>query len=105
MRHLFRGRSRPDAIICRSDAAASRLVVTLRKLGKRIPDDVMLAGFNDVSYASMLELTSIRVPSDDIANLAFHQLLARMANPSALTRALILPAPLTVRRSTLRRKR
>ena len=105
VRNLFRGCSRPDAIICRSDASASRLVVTLRKLGKRIPDDVMLAGFNDVSYASMLELTSIRVPSDDIANLAFHQLLARMANPSALTRTLILPAPLTVRKSTSRKKR
>ena len=105
VRNLFRGRSKTDAIICRSDAAASRLVVTLRKLGRRIPDDVMLAGFNDVSYASMLELTSIRVPSDDIANLAFHQLLARMANPSALTRALMLPAPLTVRKSTDCKKR
>ena len=105
VRNLLRAHSRPDAIVCRSDAAASRLVVTLRKLGKRIPDDVMLSGFNDVSYASMLELTSVRVPSDDIANLAFRQLLDRMANPSALTRALILPAPLTVRKSTSRKKR
>ena len=101
VRDLFRGRSRPDAIVCRSDAVASRLVVTLRKLGKEVPGDVLLAGFNDVNYASMLELTSIRVPSDDIANLAFHQLLARMANPMLLPRTLTLPAPLTVRKSTL----
>lgn len=105
VRNLFRGRSRPDAIICRSDAFASRLVVTLRKLGKKVPDDVLLAGFNDVSYASMLELTSIRVPSDNIANLAFHQLLARIRNPSLLPRTMILPSPLTVRKSTLRKKK
>lgn len=102
---LFRGRGRPDAIICRSDVVASKIVITLRKLGKRVPEDMLLAGFNDVSYASMLELTSIRVPSDDIANLAFHQLLARMANPALKPRTLMLPAPLTIRKSTVRRKK
>ena len=105
VRDLFRGRSRPDAIVCRSDAVASRLVVTLRKLGKGVPEDVLLAGFNDVSYASMLELTSICVPSGDIAELAFHQLLARMANPELKPRTLALPAPLTVRKSTVRKGR
>lgn len=105
VRDLLRGASRPDAVVCRSDAAASRLVVTLRKLGRRIPEDIMLAGFNDVSYASMLELTSIRVPSGDIAELAFHQLLARMANPELKPRTLALPAPLTVRMSTVRKGR
>ena len=102
VRRLFRGKAHPEAIICRSDATASRLLVSLRKIGKRVPGDILLAGFNDINYASMLELTSVRVPSAEIANLAFGQLLDRMTHPDSVPRSQMLPAPLTIRRSTRR---
>ncbi|MDD7451381.1 MAG: substrate-binding domain-containing protein [Treponema sp.] len=105
MRRLFSGTAVPDAIICRSDAVAARLVVTLRKLKKSVPGDVLLAGFNDISFASALDLTSVRVPATDIANLAFHTLLTRIGNPKILPHEQVLPAPLVVRGSTRRTKR
>lgn len=98
---------RPDAIICGSDALAARLMHTLDTLGKRIPEDVMLAGFDDVQFAKVMRprLTTIHQPCDDMAAMAFMALQERIANPSLPPREILLPAPLVVRESTIKAKR
>ena len=93
---------RPDAIVCSNDVAAVALANTLGKLGVRIPNDVMLAGFDDVRLAGEMTpgLTTIHQPCFEIATTAFRTLLERMKNPELPPRQILLEAPLVIREST-----
>ena len=93
---------RPDAIVCSNDLAAVALANTLAKLGVRIPDDVMLAGFDDVHAAGKMRpaLTSVRQPCFELATTAFRTLLERMDNPDLPPRNILLDTTLVVRKST-----
>lgn len=101
-RHLRGGR--PDVFICGNDTAAAVFKQTLDKAGLRVPDDVLLAGFDDVRLASLLTppLASVRQPCVQIGAVAFERLVARMQNPALPAQEIYLPAPLVVRASTTR---
>jgi len=102
---LLKRRPRPDALICGNDTMAAHLLVTLRKLGVKVPDEVMVAGFDDVQHASLVvpSLTTIHQPCVEIARKAVDVLLTRIVNPTASVCAYYLPAPLVVRESTSRK--
>ena len=94
----------PDAIICGNDTTAVYFKQTLDRLGVRVPDDIMLAGFDDVQLASLMSprLTTIHQPCDGIGEMAFKTLIERIDDPSLPQREILLAAPLVVRGSTLR---
>ena len=96
---------RPDAIVCSNDIAASELAKTLAKLKVRIPEDVMLAGFDNVKLAGEMKpgLTSIRQPCAEIASVAFRTLMERIKNPQLPPRQILLDTTLVVRESTRRK--
>lgn len=104
VRKMLSRRSGPDAVVCRNDHQAAHLLATLRKLGKNVPEDVLVAGFNDVEYASLLDpgLTTIHIPTEDIARQTFSFLLERIVRPALPARECYLSAPLIVRASTTR---
>ena len=103
---LMKGRKAPQALICRSDSVAAHLMVTLRKCGIRVPDDVMVAGFNDINFAALLSpgLTTVHLPCAEIGAVAFNRLLTRIATPDLSAQEIYLSAPLVVRESTRRKK-
>ena len=96
---------RPDAIVCSNDIAALKLSKTLAGLNVRIPQDVKLAGFDDVVEAGRMKpsLTSIRQPCFDLATTAFRTLLERMKNPELPPRQILLDTSLVIRESTASR--
>ena len=98
----LRGRKRPDVIVCGNDECAIRLMRTLRDLGKRIPEDIAVVGFDDSSLSRtvMPPLTTISQPMDKIAEMAFKTLLARIRYPNNDPRETYLAAPLVIRAST-----
>ena len=100
--HLKEGR--PDAILCGDDHSAAMLMKTLAKLGLRVPDDILLAGFDDVQIASltMPGLTTIHQPCEDIAREVFRALLDRIADRTRPAREIYLSSPLVERGSTCR---
>lgn len=102
VRRAFSGRNAPDAVVCGNDTYAARLIVALRALGKRVPEDVQVVGFDDVQHALLVEppLTTVHQPCEDIARLAFRCLTDRMEDPTLPPRECLLDAPLVVRRST-----
>lgn len=102
IRAALNGRPKPRAFICRGDTTAAVLVKTLKKLGRRIPADVMVVGFDDVESAAQMDppLTTIRQPGEAIAAAAFRALVGRIAVPSLPPCEIYLPAPLVVRAST-----
>lgn len=93
---------RPDAFVCGNDTVAAILGQTLRKIGRRIPDDILLAGFDDLRHAEIMtpQLTTIHQPCAALAKSAFETLLARMRHPKSPPREIFLSAPLVVREST-----
>ena len=97
---------RPDAIACYNDRQAVLLMRTLSTLGLSVPRDVMVAGFDDVNYATLATpcLTTMHQPCEELAALAFDMLMTRIANPEVPARETFLDARLVVRDST-RRKR
>ena len=97
----LRGKNRVDAIVCGNDESAVTLVETLGKIGKRIPDDVAVVGFDDIARARTVipPLTTISQPVKKIAATAFKTLLARIRYPNNDPREIFLTAPLIARQS------
>lgn len=102
----FVGELRPDAIVCGNDVTAGHLMHCLEELGVRVPDDVLIAGIDDVRYAELLRvpLTTVRQPCIAIGDAAFRAMLDRIANPESPPRDILLGADLVVRASTTRTK-
>ena len=101
-RYLKKQTRHPDAFICSNDVIAAVFKQTLEKAGLRVPEDVMLTGFADLSVASLMTppLTTIRQNREQMAQSAFRRLMERIANPSLPPCDLFLPAQLIVRGST-----
>jgi LacI family transcriptional regulator len=104
LRPWFSKRDRPDAVVCESDYVAAQLNNTLASFGLSVPDDILLAGFDDVRCAvsATPNLTTIHQPCDDIARMAYQTLRERMRDASLPVRHILLPAPLVIRDSTRR---
>ena len=90
------------AVICGYDALAVTAADVLRSIGRRIPDDVLLAGFDDIRIASAMtpRLTTIHQPCEQLAQAAYEALMRRIAEPNAPPQRVLLTAPLVVREST-----
>lgn len=98
----LRGHPQPDAIVCGNDETAVALIKALNALGKRIPKDIAVVGFDDLPLAKQTKppLTTISQPVRKIAATAFKVLLARIRYPNNDPRETYLAAPLIVRGST-----
>ena len=90
-----------DAILCANDITAANLMQTLLALGVRIPEDVRIAGVDDVKYASFLPipLTTYHQPCDELGAAAMSAMLDRINTPQLPTRTILLNGHLVVRRS------
>ena len=99
---VFAGKSRPDAIIAVNDWIASLLLKTLKTIGRRVPDDVLLAGVNGdpVAEESCPPLTTVVQPCHEIGATAVSLMFERLANPDLLPREVFLSANIVPREST-----
>ena len=92
---------RPEAFVCVNDRTAGALMQTVRKLGYRIPEDLRVAGIDDVEYARLLPvpLTTIHQPCREIGYAAVAAMLDRIEHPNMLTKDILLECKLVVRES------
>lgn len=95
-------RHRCDAFICSNDATAAQLMQTMAAAGCRLPQDVAIAGFDDVRYARLLTppLTTMRQPYVELGATAVETMLSRLRHPHAPARRILLRALLVERAST-----
>ena len=73
----------PDAFICANDYLAVHLMKALRKMGKSIPDDIMVTGFDGIPQSTLVEpaLTTVKIPGIEIGRISADILLNRIRNP------------------------
>jgi DNA-binding LacI/PurR family transcriptional regulator len=93
--------AKPEAIVSANDRTAGRLMQLLLKAGYRIPEDIRIAGIDDVAYASLLPvpLTTVRQPCREIGVAAIRAMLERIAHPEMPARDILLDSQLVVRES------
>lgn len=105
VRDIVSGKSPADAIVCGNDILAARLLRTLKRIGRKVPEDVMVSGFDDMQHAVQVTppLTTIHQPCSAMARSLFDVLCARMRNPSSEPRTIVHRSPLVVRASTCKR--
>jgi len=93
---------KPDAIVCSNDRTAAMLMQTLIAMRVGIPEEIAVAGFDDVRYATLLSvpLTTMRQPCREIGVAAVQLMTSRLAERGLPARTLTLNATLIPRRST-----
>jgi DNA-binding LacI/PurR family transcriptional regulator len=89
-----------DAIFAASDMMAAGVLTALEQAGRRVPDDIAVAGYDDAAIATSTrpQLTTVRIPWHRYAGQLTSQLLRRIDgdDPSGV----ILPVELIIRGST-----
>jgi LacI family transcriptional regulator len=90
----------PDAFIFDNDAYAILAMQQLGERGLKVGQDIAVTGFNDVGYASMLDvpLTTVRIPLPAIAKAVFERAMREMDHRDDEPGTLV-PAPVIVRDS------
>jgi LacI family transcriptional regulator len=77
---------RPDAIFCGSDQIARGVTDTLRAVGRRIPDDIALVGFDNwlpMAMGALPPLTSVDPCLEEVGRVAATRLLAAIGGDHA----------------------
>jgi DNA-binding LacI/PurR family transcriptional regulator len=80
VRRALSGEDRPTALFVASDVLAIKVMEVIRDMGLRIPEDVAVAGFDDIlmSAHTLPPLTTVRQPSTKIGQRAANLLLERI---------------------------
>lgn len=94
--------SQAEGILCSNDGTAITLLATLDRLGLSVPKDIIVAGFDNLSYLSQIRtpLTSIAQPTEMISLEAVRLMFDRMENLSRPYKTVRFPGLLIARRST-----
>jgi LacI family transcriptional regulator len=94
---------RPSAIFAINDLAALGLYSTARRLGLRIPHDVAVAGYNDITDAGRLHppLTTVQVPVLEMGMVAAGILIEQVESGQLSSRRVVFAPQLVVRGSTV----
>ncbi|HEY1128021.1 MAG TPA: LacI family DNA-binding transcriptional regulator [Roseateles sp.] len=97
---------RPDAIFAANDIMAIGLLGELQAGGVRVPEDVALAGFDDIPVARYVSpaLTTMRVPIAALGGQALDALADALEKEGDDRTATVMPVQLVVRRSCGGRK-
>jgi DNA-binding LacI/PurR family transcriptional regulator len=93
----------PTAVCCYNDMSALGAMRSIHMLGLRVPDDISIAGFDDLFVASYTQppLTTVRQPMRRMGQLAMENLIKLMSGQESVVRIKI-NAELIVRESTAR---
>lgn len=76
----------PKLFFCANDVLAMILIENLLLLGYRIPDDVLVCGFDGLPSISPIinSLTTVRTPCKELGNYAAHLLFSRIQDPARI---------------------
>ncbi|MGW7087903.1 LacI family DNA-binding transcriptional regulator [Streptomyces sp. NPDC054871] len=91
---------RPTALVCDDDILAAGACKAARRLGLRVPEDLSVTGFDDLTLATAVEpeLTTVRLPAEQFGERGMTSLLAVLDGRTPQTDT--LPVELVIRGST-----
>jgi LacI family transcriptional regulator len=91
----------PQAFACANDQIAVGVIYVLNAAGLKIPDDVVVTGFDDITLTRYLTppLTTIRQSGGLLGEAAVDALVAMLDGSEVANRTVVLPTELVVRGS------
>jgi LacI family transcriptional regulator len=92
----------PSAVFAANDMMAIGCLAALAELGVAVPDDIAVAGFDDIPLAAFVRpaLTTMHVPIVELGRGAVTRLAESIARPEARASAATLPTELVIRESS-----
>jgi DNA-binding LacI/PurR family transcriptional regulator len=90
----------PTAVFVGSDTQAAGVLAAARRLGRRVPDDLAIVGYNDVELAGYLGLTTMRVPMREMGRRGVALLFATIEAPESVVPQILLTAALVIRETS-----
>lgn len=99
---ILKSTEKPDAIAACNDLVALGVMHGLQAQGLRIPQDIAIAGIDNIPYAeySNPPLTSVDTRGERLGEFAVHRLLERINSPNEPADDIVLEPRLIVRGST-----
>ena len=94
----------PTAFFVENDIMAFGCMRAMTEWGIKIPEDVSMFGFDDLTYASISNppLSTVRVPNREMGELAVQTLVSRMREPRSYTSVVHLSTTFVERQSVAR---
>ena len=91
----------PTAVFCVGDALAMGAMAAIKDHGLRIPDDMSVIGFDDADFAAYCDppLTTVRIPSFQMGELAMKIIHELKDGKPGVTRMYKLPTEIILRKS------
>lgn len=104
---LDQSQERPTALFASSDALAIGAMRAIHDAGLRIPEDISIIGFNDVSVAKYVspELSTIRVYTEWMGELSVTTLLDLISEEVPISKRQVVGTELILRQSTVIKSR
>ncbi len=101
-RTLLEGGPRPTAILCVNDIMAVGALRELRDRGLRVPQDVSVTGFDNVSLSEFCypALTTVDIPREQIGRAVCDYLMAKSGKPEVPSPEVLIDPALVLRDST-----
>ncbi|MDO3387557.1 LacI family DNA-binding transcriptional regulator [Gilvimarinus sp. SDUM040013] len=94
--------NRPSAVMCMNDEMAIGAIQTFKTHGLKVPENISVTGFDDISYARYCDpnLTTVAQPAEEMGKLAMDMLLRLIEGQELAQQENVLPAEFVIRKST-----
>jgi len=101
---IFGSGKKYDAILTMNDIMALGALKHIKELGYKVPEDISVAGYDDLLYTTLLEtpLTTVQQPIRPMCSRAVEILLKHIDNPAMVAEKVFLTPQLVIRASTLK---
>jgi LacI family repressor for deo operon, udp, cdd, tsx, nupC, and nupG len=102
VRSLMARPALPTAIFASNDEMAMGAIAELRTLGFTVPNDISVAGFDDIEFAEIYDppLTTVRQPRFEMGRTAMSMLADQLERKNVAAKEVVLPSALVLRRSS-----
>jgi LacI family transcriptional regulator len=92
----------PTAVVAANDLVAIGAITALKRMGKRVPDDVSIAGYDNIQMSELIDppITTISQPTYLMGKKAMEAVFQQIADPETSGRVIHFDLPLIVRQST-----
>ncbi len=105
-KELLQREEKPEALFVACDLMAFGVIKAIFDQGLRVPEDIEVAGFDDVPMASYCHptLTTVRQPIENMGRLAASNLISLVEGGTIETGEIVLPHEIVCRDSTKKEK-
>lgn len=92
----------PGAIFAASDIQATGVLEAAREMGRAVPRDLAIMGFDGIEYSELLGISTVQQPVQEMSSLGIQKLCELMVNPDMPPELIRFSTSLIERQTTAR---